>query len=88
MHACSAQNSEALYNLLAAVPDMAPAPYIIAGHSAGGQLALNYATKHRSDVAGLALLDKWVPCLVGGHADTHVRTWRKGGLHLQVQWGC
>lgn len=68
VHSCSCmcvQSTEALRSLLAAVPDMAPGPYIVVGHSAGGQLALQYAAKHRSDVAGLALLDRWVTGAAG-----------------------
>lgn len=34
-------------------------PYILAGHSAGGQLALTYAAMFPSEVKGLALLDSY-----------------------------
>jgi pimeloyl-ACP methyl ester carboxylesterase len=66
LHVC-VQSTEALHSLLPAVPDMAPGPYIIVGHSAGGQLALQYAAKHRNDVPGLALLDRWVTVRAAGN---------------------
>ncbi|WIA13835.1 hypothetical protein OEZ85_007379 [Tetradesmus obliquus] len=36
-----------------------PPPYILVGHGMGGQLALQYASMNRRDVAGLALLDSF-----------------------------
>lgn len=52
------QGIEALEDLLAAVPELAPPPYILVGHSAGGQLAMHFAQTYSSKVAGLALLDR------------------------------
>lgn len=54
------QSTEALFSLLSAVPELAPTPYILVGHSAGGQLAMNFAAIHRDKVAGLTLLDRCV----------------------------
>jgi hypothetical protein len=57
------QSADALHKLLAgAPPGMAPPPYIVAGHSAGGQLALQYAASYPDDVAGIALLDRCGCC--------------------------
>lgn len=54
------QSTEALEGLLSAVPDLAPPPYILVGHSVGGQLAMHFAdTFGPNKVAGLALLDRW-----------------------------
>jgi pimeloyl-ACP methyl ester carboxylesterase len=55
------QSTEALAALLDAVPELAPPPYILVGHSAGGQLAMHFAqTYGPNKVAGLTLLDRWV----------------------------
>jgi pimeloyl-ACP methyl ester carboxylesterase len=36
-------------------------PYVLAGHSLGGLIALIYSARHREDVAGLALIDSSHP---------------------------
>lgn len=58
------RSTEALWGLLAAAPASmaAPPPFILVGHSAGGQLALQFAASHPDDVAGVALLDR---CAMG-----------------------
>lgn len=62
LHCClDMQSIEALDALLTAVPELAPPPYILVGHSAGGQIALHYATTYGPNkVAGLSLLDRYV----------------------------
>ncbi len=34
-----------------------PGPYVLAGHSNGGLFSINYASRHRRQVAGLVLID-------------------------------
>jgi pimeloyl-ACP methyl ester carboxylesterase len=46
-----------LHNTLQASGEASP--FIIAGHSAGGQLALAYAGYHPDQVSGIALLDSY-----------------------------
>jgi pimeloyl-ACP methyl ester carboxylesterase len=41
-------------------------PYVLAGHSLGGLIALIYTARHRENVAGLALIDS-------SHPDMHTR---------------
>jgi pimeloyl-ACP methyl ester carboxylesterase len=41
-------------------------PYVLAGHSLGGLIALIYTARHRENVAGLALIDS-------SHPDMHAR---------------
>jgi pimeloyl-ACP methyl ester carboxylesterase len=41
-------------------------PYVLAGHSLGGLIALIYTARHRQNVAGLALIDS-------SHPDMHTR---------------
>jgi pimeloyl-ACP methyl ester carboxylesterase len=48
-----------LHALLAAA--RVPGPYVLAGHSVGGAYALVYAQQHRSEVAGVALVDSATP---------------------------
>lgn len=56
-----AQDTEALHGLLAAAPaSLVPPPFILVGHSAGGQLALQYAASYPDEVSGIALLDKCI----------------------------
>ena len=38
-----------------------PGPYIVAGHSLGGPIALNYARRYPAEVAGVVLLDSMHP---------------------------
>lgn len=54
------QSIESLEALLTADPELAPPPYILVGHSAGGQMAMHFAQTYSNKVAGLALLDRWV----------------------------
>jgi pimeloyl-ACP methyl ester carboxylesterase len=44
-----------------------PGPYVLAGHSNGGLFSLSYASRHRTQVAGLVLID-------GVHPGYHRRT--------------
>jgi pimeloyl-ACP methyl ester carboxylesterase len=52
------QTPNQLYSLLAAAGEASP--YILVGHSAGGQLIQQYAALHPAQVVGLALIDRWV----------------------------
>ena len=38
-----------------------PGPYVLVGHSLGGYESLIFADRHRSDVAGMALVDPGIP---------------------------
>jgi pimeloyl-ACP methyl ester carboxylesterase len=51
------QAAVVLHNTLQAAGEAGP--FIIAGHSAGGQLALAYAGYHPAQVSGIALLDSY-----------------------------
>ena len=51
--------ADELHALLTAA-DIEP-PYVLAGHSLGGLIALIYTVRHREDVAGLALIDSSHP---------------------------
>lgn len=48
-----------LHALLAAAGE--PGPYVLAGHSSGGTLAITYAARYPADVTGLVLLDSSSP---------------------------
>jgi pimeloyl-ACP methyl ester carboxylesterase len=54
---CDVQNAQLLRQLLLATGEASP--YVLVGHGLGGQLALQYAALYPSDVAGLAMLDRW-----------------------------
>lgn len=55
---CTLQATHALHSLLTTL-GVAEAPYIIVGHSAGGQLALAFAAAYPELVAGVGLLDSY-----------------------------
>lgn len=48
-----------MLHLLLMMPAGETGPYIIAGHSVGGQLALMFAGYHPDNVTGIAMLDSY-----------------------------
>jgi pimeloyl-ACP methyl ester carboxylesterase len=67
----AARMAEELHALLTAA-HIEP-PYVLAGHSLGGLIALIYTARHREHVAGLALIDS-------SHPDMHKRLPAGGSL--------
>jgi len=67
----AARMAEELHALLTAA-HIEP-PYVLAGHSLGGLIALIYTARHREHVAGLALIDS-------SHPDMHERLPAGGSL--------
>ena len=72
------RTAEAMTAELHALVDAAavPRPFVLAGHSLGGLLALSYAWRYPADVAGLVLVDAMMP--------EQFERFAEGGVHLDL----
>jgi pimeloyl-ACP methyl ester carboxylesterase len=57
-----------------------PKPRILVAHSYGALVAIAYAVRHPSEIAGMVLVDPVATCEWGDPSESHLRTLRRGIL--------